>query len=38
MSETQPALAGHDVAAWLRRHPQFLQQYSDLAMSLFVLR
>ena len=38
MSETQPALAGHDVAAWLRRHPQFLQQYPDLAMSLVVPR
>jgi Uncharacterized protein conserved in bacteria len=38
MSETQPALAGHEVAAWLRRHPQFLQQYPDLAMSLVVPR
>lgn len=38
MSEAQPALAGHEVAAWLRRHPQFLQQYPDLAMSLVVPR
>lgn len=38
MSETQPALAGHEVAAWLRRHPQFLQQYPDLATSLVVPR
>lgn len=38
MSEAQPALAGHEVAAWLRRHPQFLQQYPDLALSLVVPR
>ena len=38
MSEAQPALAGHEVAAWLRRHPQFLQQYPDLATSLVVPR
>ena len=38
MSETQPALASHQVAAWLRRHPQFLQQFPDLALSLVVAR
>lgn len=38
MSDTQPALASHQVAAWLRRHPQFLQQFPDLALSLVVPR
>lgn len=28
------ALSAHQVAAWLRRHPNFLQQYPDLAVSL----
>jgi uncharacterized protein YigA (DUF484 family) len=38
MSQTQSALAGDEVAAWLRGHPQFLQQYPDLALSLVVPR
>lgn len=38
MSEAQPALAGHEVAAWLHAHPQFLQQYPDLALRLVVPR
>lgn len=28
----------HEVAAWLRRHPNFLQQFPDLAISLVVPR
>src|SRR5690606_5366139 len=28
----------HEVAAWLRRHPKFLQQFPDLAVSLVVPR
>ena len=28
----------HEVAAWLRRHPRFLQQFPDLALSLVVPR
>ncbi|MEH6420664.1 DUF484 family protein [Pseudomonas sp. CGJS7] len=28
----------HEVAAWLRRHPRFLQQFPDLSMSLVVPR
>ena len=28
------ALSAHQVAAWLRRHPRFLQQYPDIAVSL----
>jgi uncharacterized protein YigA (DUF484 family) len=31
-------LGAHEVAAWLRRHPQFLQQFPDLALSLVVPR
>ena len=30
--------SGHDVAAWLRRHPNFLQQFPDLALTLVVPR
>lgn len=29
---------GHEVAAWLRRHPRFLQQFPDLALTLVVPR
>lgn len=31
-------LGAHEVAAWLRRHPAFLQQFPDLAQSLVVPR
>ena len=31
-------LGAHEVAAWLRRHPGFLQQFPDLALSLVVPR
>ena len=30
--------SGHEVATWLRRHPNFLQQFPDLALSLVVPR
>jgi len=38
MSGTQEKLAGHEVAAWLRRHPEFLKQFPDLALTLMVPR
>lgn len=38
MSETMEKTGGHEVAAWLRRHPKFLQQFPDLALSLVVPR
>lgn len=31
-------LDAHDVAAWLRRHPRFLEEFGDLALSLVVPR
>src|SRR3546814_14943573 len=31
-------LGAHEVAAFLRRHPKFLQQFPDLAVSLVVPR
>ena len=31
-------LGAHEVAAWLRRHPRFLQQFPDLSLSLVVPR
>ncbi len=31
-------LGAHEVAAWLRRHPTFLKQFPDLALSLIVPR
>lgn len=31
-------IGGHEIAAWLRRHPNFLQQFPDLALSLVVPR
>ncbi len=31
-------LGAHEVAAWLRRHPAFLQQFPDLAQTLVVPR
>ncbi len=38
MSETQEKLGAHEVAAWLRRHPNFLKQFPDLALALVVPR
>jgi uncharacterized protein YigA (DUF484 family) len=38
MSDTTEKLGAHEVAAWLRRHPTFLQQFPDLAISLVVPR
>ena len=37
MSDTEK-LGAHEVAAWLRRHPKFLQQFPDLAVSMVVPR
>lgn len=37
MSEND-TLSAHQVAAWLRRHPQFLAGYPDLALSLVMPR
>ena len=36
--ETTEKLGAHEVAAWLRRHPAFLQQFPDLALTLLVPR
>ena len=33
MIDTTEKLGAHEVAAWLRRHPQFLKQFPDLALS-----
>ncbi|WP_196778615.1 DUF484 family protein [Cognatilysobacter tabacisoli] len=38
MSDTVEKLGAHEVAAWLRRHPGFLKQFPDLALSLVVPR
>jgi uncharacterized protein YigA (DUF484 family) len=38
MNESGEKLGAHEVAAWLRRHPQFLKQFPDLALSLVVPR
>jgi uncharacterized protein YigA (DUF484 family) len=38
MTETKEKLGAHEIAAWLRRHPQFLKQFPDLALSLVVPR
>ena len=38
MTETTERLSAHEVAAWLRRHPRFLQQFPDLAITLVVPR
>jgi len=38
MTEAKEKLGAHEVAAWLRRHPRFLQQFPDLALSLVVPR
>ena len=36
--ERQEKLGAHEVAAWLRRHPTFLKQFPDLALTLVVPR
>jgi uncharacterized protein YigA (DUF484 family) len=38
MSDSSEKLGAHEVAAWLRRHPKFLQQFPDLAISMVVPR
>jgi uncharacterized protein YigA (DUF484 family) len=38
MSDVTEKLGAHEVAAWLRRHPIFLQQFPDLALTLVVPR
>lgn len=38
MTEPREKLGAHEVAAWLRRHPQFLKQFPDLALTLVVPR
>ncbi|AXK73443.1 DUF484 family protein [Lysobacter sp. TY2-98] len=38
MTDTTEKLGAHEVATWLRRHPEFLRQFPDLAASLVVPR
>ena len=38
MIDSTEKLGAHEVAAWLRRHPTFLKQFPDLALSLVVPR
>lgn len=38
MSDTAEKIGAHEVAAWLRRHPGFLKQFPDLALTLVVPR
>ena len=38
MSDTLEKIGAHEVAAWLRRHPGFLKQFPDLALTLVVPR
>ncbi len=38
MTDSGERLGAHEVAVWLRRHPKFLQQVPDLALSLVVPR
>ena len=38
MIDANEKLGAHEVAAWLRRHPTFLKQFPDLAVSLVVPR
>jgi len=38
MIETVEKIGAHEVAAWLRRHPAFLKQFPDLALTLVVPR
>ena len=37
-TDTRDRHGAHEVAAWLRRHPRFLQHFPDLALSLVVPR
>ncbi len=38
IDELPEKISAHEVAAWLRRHPGFLRQFPDLAMTLVVPR
>ena len=38
MNDTAEKIGAHEVAAWLRRHPGFLKQFPDLALTLVVPR
>lgn len=38
MNEALDKIGSHEVAAWLRRHPTFLKQFPDLALTLVVPR
>ena len=38
MSDSMEKAGAHEVAAWLRRHPAFLKQFPDLALTLVVPR
>jgi uncharacterized protein YigA (DUF484 family) len=38
MIDTTEKLGAHEIATWLRRHPTFLKQFPDLALSLVVPR
>ncbi len=38
MSDATEKLGAHEIATWLRRHPTFLQQFPDLAISMVVPR
>lgn len=38
ITDSREKLGAHEVASWLRRHPDFLQQFPDLALSLVVPR
>ena len=38
MNETVEKIGAHEVAAWLRRHPAFLKQFPDLALTMVVPR
>jgi uncharacterized protein len=38
IEEKSERLGAHDVAVWLRRHPKFLAQFPDLALSMVVPR
>lgn len=38
MNDTVEKIGAHEVAAWLRRHPTFLKQFPDLALTMVVPR
>ena len=38
MNDIEEKLGAHEIAAWLRRHPSFLKQFPDLALTLVVPR